>query len=157
MYQSMKGAIIPSSHLLICSSLADSTSFCPQISSQSSTRILLFKPQQAMRLHCLNTVIGSPGLTEGMGSCGWFTSTKARSRTDSSLRIAVLQGLILPPTLAHMAVHGKASPYLPSLALVHILRCLPYHHPTYCFGILGADFLECPSSSLANSSSFSET
>lgn len=154
MYQFMTGAVIPSSHPLICSSLADYTSLCLQI-SQSSARILLFKPQQAMRLDCLNTVVGSLGLTEGMGSCVCFTSPKARSCAHSGLSIAVLQGNILPPML-DVAVHGRASPYLPSLALVHILRCLSYH-PTYSFGILGPDFLECPSSSFTNSPSFFET
>lgn len=63
----MKSAIISSSHPFICSSLADYTSLCPCLSLPSSARILLPNPQQVMLLSCLNTLVGSPLLTEGMG------------------------------------------------------------------------------------------
>lgn len=56
-YQFMKRAIIPTSHPLICSSSANYTSLCPQISLHSSARILLLKPQQAMLLHRLSTLV----------------------------------------------------------------------------------------------------
>ena len=92
-YQFMKSAIIPNSHRLICSSLADYTSLCPQIVPHCSARILLITPQQATLLHYLNTLLGPPVLTEGMGIYTCFTITKRRSCTYESSRITVLRKL----------------------------------------------------------------